>query len=222
MNDGDTVNDNIQMDDEPVDLLAPRPPYKPEELEATPLLHPANQPGQVALEARYFQAQNCRRWPELFEPFDTLGGILWGICATDNPETLSMIAALIAQPKLGVSEITQDEYHRVKQKKTPTSHDSTSFSPRPAPSSISPVSLAGSDRADLPTIHARVRALNPGQPGPVGPEALKGSGNAVVGEVKAPEPVLEAGKPVPSVAEALQVGEVEPAPTAKVRNSRKK
>lgn len=164
---------------------------------------------------RFFQAQNCHRWPDLFESFDTIGGILYGFCGTDNPEQIGKIEVLIAQPKLGVSEITEEECLRMVQKKIRTTGASRFSNPRPVPSSVSLVDLVGGSEAPK-------AADIPAGVVPAG-GVLKGSGSASVDTTgSTPEPdVAPAGKPVPSLAEALQVGEVEPPPSAKPRNSRK-
>ncbi len=163
---------------------------------------------------RFFQAQNCKRWPDLFEPFDTVGGILYGFCGTDNPEDLGKIEVLLSQPKLGVTEITEEECRRMAQKKTQGSGSSTQFRPRPVRSSVSIVDLVGGNDPSK-----SIPAISPAAAPLKGPGGMKidTSGNAAPVEIE-PEATT---KPVPSLSEALQTGEVEPPPSAKPRNSRK-
>lgn len=170
---------------------------------------------------RYFQAQGCNRWPDLFTPFDTLGGVLYGFCALDDGGKIAQVEVLLKQPKLGVSEITKDEHDRMLQKKMGTSAGSQPFKPNPVPSSASLVSLVEGASSPTPPTPAPTppRAMAPTE------SAMRGSGAVSVdtdGSTAAPEVVIEAGKPVPSVTEALQTGDVDAPPTAKQRPSRKK
>lgn len=168
------------------------------------------------VKTRYFQAQKSNRWPNLFEPFDTIGGILYGFTCVDEPsEALTAILGLVENPKLGVLEISEEEYNKLSQKKTATLGSSQGFKPRPVRPLASLVDLVGEESKGATTnIPAGVT--------PTG-GVLKGKGTAQVDTAgTTPEPeALPAGRPVPSLAEALQTGEVDPPPTAKPRNSRK-
>lgn len=139
-----------------------------------------------------------------FQPYDIIGGVLWGIYATDKPEEIAALDKEAANPKVGLSKISYDEFLPMAQKKIPNFLNSPHFQPRP-------VVTQPKEQSPLPTP-------------PPNPAAspIKGSG-AVVDHNPAPPPELEviSVAPVSNVQEALLVGEVAASPTNPPRASRK-
>ena len=164
------------------------------------------------MSTRYFQTNNCnnRFKPEgvpEFTPYDVIGGKLFGVMVTEDAPLLAALDAALKEPKFGLFELSDVEYFSIQQKKTSGSN-----------------SLSNLNRP-VPVIQQGLIPSEPPTPKPAA-ASVKGSGNAVV----VAEPVVvvddgpspESGKvSVATVAEALVTAQVDPSPTAPVRQSRK-
>lgn len=156
------------------------------------------------VETRYFMVQGAAQPVAgiMFNRYDVIASVLYGIYATDNPKE---IEAILAEPKKrGVSEISESEYSSILQKKIPGSSNSAAFRPHPV--------ITQPKESPLPAPPAQT--LSP----------IKGNG-AVVDPNPTP-PVVEAealpaSAPVATVQDALPVGEVAASPTNPPRASRK-
>ena len=72
------------------------------------------------MSTRYFQKQDSTKpvGTIQFAGYDTIGGKLWGVYATENPEEITALEAAEADKKQGVYEITAEGYAAPHQKKT--------------------------------------------------------------------------------------------------------
>lgn len=160
------------------------------------------------MSTRYFQKQDSTKpvGTIKFEGYDMIGGKLWGVWATENPEEITALEAAVADKRQGVYEISQEEYAATQQKKTLSSNSYGQPSgPTPVVSQTPLQALAPPAVTDLP---------------------IKGQGAVVDPEpviVPDDSPPADSGtEPVPKVTDALKTADVEPPPTAPPRQSRKK
>lgn len=75
---------------------------------------------------RYFQLQKAERPVAgiTFERVDVIGGVLWGVYATDKEKEIADLLEQAKNPRLGLSEINLQEYMNWTQKKTQSSQAS--------------------------------------------------------------------------------------------------
>ncbi len=139
-----------------------------------------------------------------FQPYDIIGGVLWGLYATDKPEEIEALDKEAANPKIGLSKLSYEEFAPMAQKKIPSLLSSPHFQPRP-------VVTQPKEQSPLPTP----------PPNPAS-SPIKGNG-AVVDHNPTPpqEQEVISVAPVANVQEALLIGEVAASPTNPPRPSRK-
>lgn len=143
---------------------------------------------------KYYQCQRANTPVAgiLFTPQDNLGGVLWGIYATENEEEQVKLDAEVAGLKRGVFILTEAEFATLEKKINPSATQ-TAFQPSP----ILPVSLAGENKP--------AAAVNP-RAAEAAPIVRTASGVAPVvvnGPVEGALPEAAA----PSLAQALSVGD---------------
>lgn len=143
---------------------------------------------------KFYQAQKVQKPIEgfQFEATETLCGVLWGIYATEDPEQIEKLDALVKNPKAGVYSLTEQEYIGQSQKKMSSTSDSP---PRPVVLPQPP------PQASLPEVSNAAGASE---------------APAVPGQAETPEP---AGLAESEMEAALAPQPVEPSPTAPPRNS---
>lgn len=130
-----------------------------------------------------------------FEPWDSIGGVLWGTYATENADEITKLDALAKDPRSGVSSITAEEYGKLMQKKTSSFNGSQQ---RPTP--VQPIPFA------QPQV--KNAAGNP-SPSPA-PVPVQAEGFTVA----TPPPPPSGAEPAVAISVALEPKEVEPPPTA--------
>lgn len=83
--------------------------------------------------AKYYEVKGAQRrvagvpW----FPYDSLGGVTFGVYGTDDPVLIATLDAEAANPASGVTEITHAQYEGLSKKKAPSLKESTLLTPPP-------------------------------------------------------------------------------------------